>query len=192
MERLTKHLSGVCVCGLIRTKEKGPPFITNPNPMSTPRIQCNSLSRIRSPLHYLLVMTPSNYLTATETQALLAGGKITTDQIVQDHQARYQERDEKVKAWVCVNPTRAAEDIIEGDLNGVVVGIKDIFSTSPNTSELMVDTKDFPTQHGSPFHTGESPGIDAPIVRILRAAGAHIIGKTVRYPSPIFPSSRTN
>lgn len=124
-------------------------------------------------------------MTATETQALLAGGKITTDQIIQDHQARYQERDEKVKAWVCVNHTRAAKDAIKGDLNGVVVGIKDIFSTFPISPELMVDTKDFPTQHGSPFHTGESPGVDAPIVRILRTAGAHIIGKTVRHASPL-------
>jgi Asp-tRNA(Asn)/Glu-tRNA(Gln) amidotransferase A subunit family amidase len=124
-------------------------------------------------------MIASNYLTATETQALLAEGKISTDRIIQEHQARYQERDDQVKAWVCVNHSRAIKESIEGELKGVVIGIKDIMSKSDNLKELRVDTKDFPTEHGSPFHQGERPGVDAPLVRILRAAGAHIIGKTV-------------
>jgi Asp-tRNA(Asn)/Glu-tRNA(Gln) amidotransferase A subunit family amidase len=127
-------------------------------------------------------MIPSNYLTATETQALLATGGTTTGQIIQEHQARYQERDDQVKAWVCVNHSRAIKESIEGQLSGVVIGVKDIMSMYTNFKEIKVDTKDFPTEHGSPFHQGEEPGVDAPLVRILREAGAHIIGKTV---SPI-------
>jgi Asp-tRNA(Asn)/Glu-tRNA(Gln) amidotransferase A subunit family amidase len=90
-------------------------------------------------------MIPSNYLTATETQALLAQGKTTTGQIIQEHQARYQERDDKVKAWVCVNHSRAIKESIEGQLKGVVIGIKDIMSMYTDFKELRVDTKDFPT-----------------------------------------------
>jgi Asp-tRNA(Asn)/Glu-tRNA(Gln) amidotransferase A subunit family amidase len=125
-------------------------------------------------------MIASNYLTATETQALLATGGITIDQIVQEHQARYEERDDQVKSWVCVNHSRAIKESIEGELKGVVIGIKDIMSMYTNEKELKVDTKDFPTEHGSPFHQGEKPGVDAPLVRTLRESGAHIIGKTVR------------
>lgn len=44
---------------------------------------------------------------------------------------------------------------------------------------IFIDTKDFPTEHGSPFHKGDKPGVDAPLVALLKAAGAHIIGKTV-------------
>jgi hypothetical protein len=36
---------------------------------------------------------PSNYLTVTETQALLIEGKTTVEQILEDHQTRYEERD---------------------------------------------------------------------------------------------------
>lgn len=70
--------------------------------------------------------TPSNCLTATETQALLASGQITTDQILEDHRTRYHERDEKVKAWICADHNRASKENIEGELRGVVIGIKDI------------------------------------------------------------------
>jgi Asp-tRNA(Asn)/Glu-tRNA(Gln) amidotransferase A subunit family amidase len=124
-------------------------------------------------------MIPSNYLTATETQALLAEKTTTTDQIIQEQQARYQERDDQVKAWVRVNHSRAIKESIEGQLSGVVIGVKDIMSMSTDLKELRIDTKDFSTEHGSPFHQGEKPGVDAPLVRILRESGAHIIGKTV-------------
>ena len=77
-------------------------------------------------------MIPSNYLTANETQALLATGGTTIDQVIQEHQARYQERDDQVKAWVCVNHSRTIKESIEGHLSGVVIGVKDIMSMSTN------------------------------------------------------------
>jgi hypothetical protein len=43
-------------------------------------------------------MIPTNYLTGTDTQALCREGKTTIDQIHQDHQDRYEERDDQVKA----------------------------------------------------------------------------------------------
>lgn len=45
---------------------------------------------------------------------------------------------------------------------------------------LRVDTKDMPTEHGSAIYKGSQPEVDASIVGLLRAAGAIIIGKTVR------------
>ena len=52
-------------------------------------------------------------------------------------------------------------------LEGIPVGIKDIFNT-----------KDFPTQMGSPIYKGFTPGNDARVVFYLREAGAIIPGKT--------------
>jgi Asp-tRNA(Asn)/Glu-tRNA(Gln) amidotransferase A subunit family amidase len=55
-----------------------------------------------------------------------------------------------------------------GPLHGLPVGIKDI-----------VDTRDMPTENGTPIDAGRKPGEDAVVVSRLRAAGAVIIGKTV-------------
>lgn len=82
-------------------------------------------------------MIASNFLTATETQALLARGETTTDQILSDHHARYQERDDQVKAWVCVDHSRAAKEVAEGSLKGIVIGIKDIISQSPSSRDCV-------------------------------------------------------
>ena len=77
---------------------------------------------------------PTNFLTATETQALLAEGKHTPTQVVKDHQARYQARDAAVHAWVCTNFDGALALAAKGEtkglpLHGVVIGVKDIIST---------------------------------------------------------------
>ena len=77
---------------------------------------------------------PTNFLTATETQALLAEGKVTPTQVVKDYQARYQVRDAAVHAWVCTNFDGALAIAAKGEtkglpLHGVVIGIKDIIST---------------------------------------------------------------
>ncbi|MDP3564051.1 MAG: amidase [Methanoregula sp.] len=53
-------------------------------------------------------------------------------------------------------------------LEGIPVGIKDIFNTS-----------EFPTQMGSPLWKGFTPGNDARLVYYLKQAGAVIPGKTV-------------
>ena len=54
-----------------------------------------------------------------------------------------------------------------GPLRGIAVGIKDI-----------IDTADFPTEMGSAIYRGWRPRADAPVVMLLKQAGATIIGKT--------------
>src|SRR6266576_1451688 len=54
-----------------------------------------------------------------------------------------------------------------GPLRGIAVGIKDI-----------IDTSDFPTEMGSPIYRGWRPRADAPVVQMLKQAGATIVGKT--------------
>jgi Asp-tRNA(Asn)/Glu-tRNA(Gln) amidotransferase A subunit family amidase len=55
-----------------------------------------------------------------------------------------------------------------GPLHGLPVAVKDI-----------IDTADFPTEHGGEIFRGRQPEHDATIVKRLRAAGAIVIGKTV-------------
>src|SRR5882762_7738819 len=54
-----------------------------------------------------------------------------------------------------------------GPLRGIAVGIKDI-----------IDTAELPTEMGSPIYKGWQPRADAPVVAMLKAAGATIAGKT--------------
>ena len=55
----------------------------------------------------------------------------------------------------------------EGPLRGIAVGIKDI-----------IDTSDLPTEMGSSIYKGWQPRADASAVRMLKRAGATIVGKT--------------
>src|ERR1700730_2089531 len=55
----------------------------------------------------------------------------------------------------------------EGPLRGIAVGIKDI-----------IDTSDMPTEMGSVIYRGYQPRADAPVVMLLKQAGATIVGKT--------------
>jgi hypothetical protein len=45
---------------------------------------------------------------------------------------------------------------------------------------LIEDTADMPTENGSPIYKDSQPGVDSAVVGICRAAGAIILGKTVR------------
>ena len=64
-------------------------------------------------------------------------------------------------------PCRESARRNAGPLRGIAVGIKDI-----------IDTADFPTEMGSPIYRGFRPRADAPVVSMLKRAGATIIGKT--------------
>src|SRR5690606_22749610 len=67
-----------------------------------------------------------------------------------------------------------------GPLHGVPVGIKDI-----------LDTVDMPTGFGSPLFAERRPRVDAAVVKLLRAAGAVIMGKTVTTEFAYFTPGKT-
>jgi Asp-tRNA(Asn)/Glu-tRNA(Gln) amidotransferase A subunit family amidase len=54
-----------------------------------------------------------------------------------------------------------------GPLRGIAVGIKDI-----------IDTADMPTEMGAKIYRGHRPRADAPVVMLLKEAGATVVGKT--------------
>lgn len=118
-------------------------------------------------------------LTATQAAGKIENGEITSVTLIEACLARIAEREDTVKAWEFIDPdhalaqARAADerrgvDQATGPLHGVPVGIKDI-----------IDTRDYPTENGSPAFKGREPGDDAALVSALRDAGAIIMGKTV-------------
>lgn len=79
----------------------------------------------------------SNYLTATETIALVREGKLTIEQLAKDHLDRYKARNDDVLAWVNLDEKRVLEEARRldnipvdkrGPLHGAIIGIKDIMS----------------------------------------------------------------
>ncbi len=118
-------------------------------------------------------------LTAIEAAELIANGDASAEEYTQACLTRIASVDDKVRAFVHLDPDAAltqARALDErrrnggslGPLHGVPVAIKDIF-----------DTADYPTECGSPLLTGRRPMRDCTAVARLRAAGAVIIGKTV-------------
>lgn len=118
-------------------------------------------------------------LTASDAAGRIARGEITSVMLVEACLARIAAREDTVKAWEFIDPKHALAqaqaaderrgfDQKTGPLHGVPIAIKDI-----------IDTRDYPTENGSPAFKGREPGDDAALVSALRDAGAIIMGKTV-------------
>ena len=123
-----------------------------------------------------------NTLDATEAASLIAGGSVSSRDLVSACLDRIALRDGEVGAWAHVEPAHAlgqacmSDAAGQGPLKGIPVGIKDIF-----------DTADLPTEYGSPIHAGHRPARDSACVAALRKAGAVILGKatTTEFASPV-------
>jgi Asp-tRNA(Asn)/Glu-tRNA(Gln) amidotransferase A subunit family amidase len=118
-------------------------------------------------------------LSASEAAALIRDGKLSSVELVEGCLARIREMEPGVQAWTFLDPehallqARAADGFRlsgapVGPLHGVPVGLKDI-----------IDTADMPTENGSVLHAGRTPSRDAAVVRLLKTAGAVVMGKTV-------------
>jgi Asp-tRNA(Asn)/Glu-tRNA(Gln) amidotransferase A subunit family amidase len=118
-------------------------------------------------------------------------GKLTSEELVQACLERIRALEPKVQAWQFLDEEHAlaqARSLDErkrngealGPLHGVPVGIKDI-----------IDTADMPTENGTVLHQGRTPRDDAAVVRLLRASGAVIMGKTVTTECAYFNPGKT-
>jgi Asp-tRNA(Asn)/Glu-tRNA(Gln) amidotransferase A subunit family amidase len=130
-------------------------------------------------------------LPATEAAAEIARGVLSAEVYTQACLDRIAAIEGEVQAFAHLDAEHAlaqaraldrhrSEGGRLGALHGVPVGIKDIF-----------DTADFPTECGSPGLAGRRPDKDATAVRLLREAGAVIIGKTVSTEFAYFHPGKT-
>ena len=130
-------------------------------------------------------------LSASDAARRIRDGVLTSEELVQSCLEHIRALEPKVQAWqfldeehalaqarVCDQRKRGGEPI--GPLHGVPVGVKDI-----------IDTADMPTENGTVLHEGRTPRDDAAVVRMLRAAGAVILGKTVTTECAYFNPGKT-
>jgi len=120
----------------------------------------------------------ANALSAVEAARKIRAGTLSSVDLVKACLARIEATDGQLKAWVHLDADHALDQAGEmdairragrpvGPLHGVPVGLKDI-----------IDTRDFPTERGTPIFAGRKPSNDAAVVERLREAGAVILGKT--------------
>ena len=114
-------------------------------------------------------------LSLVEAAKGIASGTFTSLDLVTACLDRIHAREEQVGAWAWLDPDQALAQARACDerpattpLHGVPIGIKDI-----------IDTADMPTCYGSQIYNGHYPDEDAECIRLLRQAGAVIMGKTV-------------
>jgi Asp-tRNA(Asn)/Glu-tRNA(Gln) amidotransferase A subunit family amidase len=130
-------------------------------------------------------------LSAAEAAQQIREGKLTSEELVRACLERIRELEPNVQAWTFLDEEHAlaqARALDErkrngepvGPLHGVPVGLKDI-----------IDTADMPTENGTVLHKGRTPREDAAVVKMLRAAGAVILGKTVTTECAYFSPGKT-
>ena len=105
----------------------------------------------------------------------IATGEFTSEELVTACLERIHAREGQVGAWAFLDPEQALaqakvcdEQRVETPLHGIPIGIKDI-----------INTVNMPTCYGSQVYTGHYPAEEAECIRLLKQAGAVIMGKTV-------------
>ncbi|MBI4184075.1 MAG: amidase [Proteobacteria bacterium] len=130
-------------------------------------------------------------LSAVEAAEEVRSGRSSAEELARACLDRIAEAEERVQAWAFLDPehalaqARAADEARRrgealGPLHGVPVGVKDVF-----------DTEDMPTEDGTVLHAGRRPLRDSTVVRLLRAAGAVILGKTVTTELAVYAPGKT-
>jgi Asp-tRNA(Asn)/Glu-tRNA(Gln) amidotransferase A subunit family amidase len=111
-------------------------------------------------------------------EALEAGG-LTSAALVERAVRRYAETEPQIHAFAWLDAARAHHFATVSDerrrtrgavgrLEGIPIGVKDIF-----------DTAGIPTENGSALFAGRVPEASCPAVRSAEAAGAIVLGKTI-------------
>ena len=128
--------------------------------------------------HYACVMRPFEADLVALADAL-ARGELTSVDLVEGALARYAETEPRIHAFAWLDPGRARRSALASDerrrsgvpvgrLEGIPIGVKDIF-----------DTAGIPTENGSALFAGRVPERTAVAVRAAESAGAIVLGKTV-------------
>jgi len=104
-------------------------------------------------------------MSLAELQRRIAQGDLSAAAAISQSLEAIGAHDKTIGAFVCRAKTVGAASA--GPLRGIAVGIKDI-----------IDTSDLPTEMGSRIYKDWQPRADAPVVAMLKQAGATVVGKT--------------
>lgn len=133
----------------------------------------------------------ANLMGASAARAALDDGVLTSSELVEACLARIDELEPSIGAWAHIDRDTALRQAQAADeyrrsglplglLHGLPIGIKDI-----------IDTADYPTEHGTVLHRGRRPTRDATLVSLLKEAGAIILGKTVSTEMAVYAPGKT-
>ena len=122
---------------------------------------------------------PLHTLSLIEIVRGIESRRFTSEEYTRALLARIASLDEEIQAWVWLKPEEAIKAArlsdrplhsggIPGLLQGVPLGVKDIFATAG-----------VPTQMGSPAFAGHIPDKSARVIERLEARGGFVMGKTV-------------
>jgi Asp-tRNA(Asn)/Glu-tRNA(Gln) amidotransferase A subunit family amidase len=104
-------------------------------------------------------------ISLAELQRRIDAGDLSPEAALAQSLEAIDAHDKTIGAFVC--RPKAVQAATDGPLRGIAVGIKDI-----------IDTSGLPTEMGSVIYKGWQPRADAPVVMMLKQAGASIAGKT--------------
>ncbi|MDP3142764.1 MAG: amidase, partial [Candidatus Omnitrophota bacterium] len=122
---------------------------------------------------------PLHTLSLIEAVKGIESRRFTSEEYTQALLARIASHDEEIRAWAWLEPEEAIKAArlsdrrlhpggAPGPLQGLPIGVKDIFATAG-----------LPTEMGSPAFAGHIPARSARVVERLEAKGGFVIGKTV-------------
>ena len=122
---------------------------------------------------------PLHTLSLIEAAEGIKSRRFTSEAYTEALLARIASLDGKIRAWAWLNPEEAIQAArlsdrhlhsgeTPGPLQGVPIGVKDIFATAG-----------IPTEMGSPAFAGHIPDRSAKVIERLEARGAFVMGKTV-------------
>lgn len=116
----------------------------------------------------------NSFATASQIIALIRSGEMSVRDWIGSCLSRVRERDDAVRAWVEHDREALMRQASDRDgargassLMGMPFGVKDV-----------ILTEELPTRYNSPVYPDHFPRVDAGCVKILRAAGAIMFGKT--------------
>ncbi|MCH4890101.1 amidase [Acidaminobacter sp. JC074] len=116
-------------------------------------------------------------LSVKKYHLMLENKDITSSQVVAYYLERIQAYDHDLNAIICIND-RALEEAEKLDLYYKEKGLKGKLHGVPILLKDNVETSDMPTTAGSKSLQGYMAKEDAPVVKLLKEAGAIIIAKT--------------
>ena len=131
-------------------------------------------------------------MTARQAIAKIGSGELPVGSLLAGYLENIDRLEERVGAWTFLHRgivLKQAEKIerlisskgeMSAPLLGIPIGVKDIF-----------DTADMPTENGTEAQKGRQPHRDATAVKILRDAGAVIMGKTVTAELAVYTPGKT-
>ncbi len=122
---------------------------------------------------------PLHTLSLIETVKGIANRRFTSEAYTRALLARIASFDESIQAWAWLKPEEAIKaarlsdrrlhsDGAPGPLQGLPIGVKDIFATAG-----------VPTEMGSPAFAGHIPEKSAKVIERIEVQGAFVMGKTV-------------